>query len=263
MNCEEVSYYLPLYLSGELDARAMAEFEWHLGACPVCAEELRLQQQFDDLLRAAAAEQLPDARALRASVRRQMQIGQGWRRWFWGRPPLWLASLAALCVVTLAAGMIYYVQQVRVPRDLYAAAAKDHLDDVVQRVPKLGWRTSREQAAALGQEQFGDPGLIARLTPSGYQFRRVRMCNLNGNAFAHLIYEKDGGQHVSIFVRRQDLALPGAVVDTVGRYALHAAGTDRFQVVGFRTDSLTVLVVTASPPDENLRLAQETAARLA
>jgi len=262
MNCEEVSYYMPLYLSGELDAKAMAEFEWHLRACPACAEELQLQQQFDVVLRTAAAEHLPDARALRASVRRQMQLPQGWRGWLSGQHHLWLATIAALLVVTLTAGLVYYSKRPIAPRDIYAAAAKDHFDDVVQRVPKLGWRTSPNEAATFAQEQFGDPGLIVRLAPLGYQFVRVRMCNLKGNAFAHLIYE-DGMRQISVFVRRQEVVLPGAPVDTAGRHLLHAAGEDRFQIAGFRANSLTVLVVTDFPPDENLRLAREAAERLA
>lgn len=262
MNCDQVSYYLPLYQSGELDAKGMAEFEWHLGACPACAEELKLQQQFDAILREAAAEQLPDARALRASVRRRMQAPHGWREWLFGQNNLRLAGIAALLVVTLAAGLIYYSTRQSTLRDIYAAAARDHFDDVVRRVPKEGWHELPAEVAALVRKRIGDPALTAELAPATYRLVRVRMCNLNGNAFGHLIYEKDG-QTVSVFVRRSTDELPGAPVETINGHALHAQSTDDFKVAGFQSGDLTVLVVSDLPAEQNLRLARETASRLA
>jgi len=262
MNCTKTKELLPLYLSGELDAKAMAEFELHLGACPACAEELKLQQQFDAILREAADEQLPDARALRASVRRRMQAPHGWREWLSGQHNLRLAGIAALIVVTLAAGLVYYSTRQSTLRDIYAAAAKDHFDDVVRRVPKEGWHELPAEVAALVRERIGDPALTAELAPATYRLVRVRMCNLNGNAFGHLIYEKDG-QTVSVFVRRSIDELPGAPVDTINGHALHAQSTDDFKVAGFQSGDLTVLVVSDLPAEQNLRLARETASRLA
>ena len=51
MNCTEAKYLMPLYLSSELDAKAMAEFELHAQRCAACTREAEQIRLYDGLLR--------------------------------------------------------------------------------------------------------------------------------------------------------------------------------------------------------------------
>ena len=51
MNCNETKFVMPLYLSSELDATRMADFEIHVQQCGACARELEYARHCDELLR--------------------------------------------------------------------------------------------------------------------------------------------------------------------------------------------------------------------
>ena len=53
MNCEVGKTMVTLYCSGELDGRAMAEFEQHVHTCSDCARELEMVTSYDAILKDA------------------------------------------------------------------------------------------------------------------------------------------------------------------------------------------------------------------
>ena len=61
MNCSEIQFLTPLYLSSELEATRLADFELHLRQCGACARELESAGRCDELLRDAFREQTLDA----------------------------------------------------------------------------------------------------------------------------------------------------------------------------------------------------------
>lgn len=260
MNCTNVSEKLPHYLAGECDAATRAAIERHAAACPACAREIATQRRLDDTLRQAFAEQALELRPLRERVRAAIRPPEK-RRWFpgWQQPWQW-ASLAAALVVFGALGAFYLTGQ-RAETRLYQAAIKDHIDDAVTLKAKQGWRADPAEVKAFALEQFGTDEFLAKLAPPDFELRRVRMCNLQGDRFAHFIYSA-GGREVSFFVRKRSDPLRGPVVETVRGLPLFADARDAYQVAGFETARLTVLIVTDLPPAENLRLAREAAGRL-
>jgi anti-sigma factor RsiW len=260
MNCTEADYYLPLYWSGELDARTMADLELHLAACPACEREAESQKTCDQMLRDVFDAQQIDAQALRNNVRRRIRVSRGWRRLLW-QPAFRLAAAAALIVIALGAGLLYVATR-RAPAPLSAAAARDHLDDVVKQVPKSGWLRSPAEGAAFMQEHFDAPRLVHDLAPANYSFARVRMCNLGGEHFAHLVYER-GGHEISYFVRHRGGTLPGVVAETVNDRALHHDRAGGFEITAFQSERLKVLIVGDMPQTEIIYLARDAALRIA
>src|SRR5262245_26755756 len=260
MNCGEIDYYLPLYWSGELEPRAMAELESHLATCPACEREAESQKACDQTLREAFAGQEIEAQALRNKIRRRIRVSRGWRGLLW-RPTFRLVAVAALILVALGAGLLYVTTR-RAPDSLATAAARDHYDDVVKQAPKSGWLRSAAEGAAFMHERFGAPRLIEDLAPANYSFARVRMCNLGGERFAHLVYER-GGHEISYFVRRQCGTLPGVVAETVDGRALHHDRAGGFEIAGFQSEQLKVLIVGDLPQIEIMRMGRDAALRVA
>lgn len=262
MNCTEAKYMMPLYWSNELDAKAMAEFEQHLEDCAACAREAQLQQSFDDVLRNAFAEQQVDEQRLRERIWQQLRSDvQPHRRPLFGWIPMRFTAIAALIFIAIGSGLLYVTTTRRDMPLLYHAAIMDHIDDAVKRVPKVGWREDTADIEALALEQLDAPDLTAKLAPTNYRLARVRMCNLAGNRFAHFIYE-DGGEEISFFVRLKGGALPGTPVVVSGR-VVHADATAGYEVAGFQSEKLTVLIVSKLSHTKTLQLAGEAASRMA
>lgn len=77
MRCEDIGAFLYLYLDGEFDPSARAEFEVHLRACPACSQRLVAEQRFLEQVR-AARRALPAApAALRGRVRAGLADAEG------------------------------------------------------------------------------------------------------------------------------------------------------------------------------------------
>ena len=259
MNCTNVNEKLPHYLAGECDPATRAAIERHAAACPACAREIETQRELDATLRQAFAEQALELRPLRERVRAAIRPPEK-RRWFLGWTPWQWAPLAAALVVLGALGAFYSNGQ-RAETRLYQAAITDHIDDAVTLKVKQGWRADPAEVKAFALEQFGTDEFLAKLAPPDFDLKRVRMCNLQGDRFAHFIYSV-GGREVSIFVRNRSDALGGPVVETVRGLPIFADARDAYQVAGFETARLTVLIVTDLARAENLRLAREAAGRL-
>lgn len=260
MNCSELHRELPIYLSGEMMSEARAAADDHLRTCDACAGIVAAERQLDELVRGAFPHENSDLelQRLRERVRQEMRsTTEAVPRFSWS-PQRWAA--AAALIVFCGLGAFFVVHRDAETR-LYQAALKDHFDDAVTKVTKQGWRTTPVEIKTFALEHFGTDAFLPRLAPAGFELKRVRMCNLKGNRFAHFIYETDG-REVSFFVQNRDGELRGARVEGDNGQRVFAHGADHYEVAGFQSARLTVLIVTPFSRAENVRLASEAAARL-
>lgn len=265
---------MPLYLSGELDAKAMSDFELHLEQCVVCRRELKQQRTYDDLLRDVIVGESLDVRELRAAVLNRITT-PGRAGLFFGRLA-YLRAIAAVVLVAFVMAIVYLALRPKHVATLYADAVDDHYEEVVQRAPLPGWRETRADINTLGQKQLGESEIFNKLGPTGYQLVRARVCELGGELYVHAEYKNEKGE-ISIFLKRRgadlprgtsDLPgltkdLPGLANEVVKGCPIHVASTRGFQIAGFQSEQFTVLIVSNLSWVENVRLARESAARLA
>lgn len=260
MNCNEAKFAMPLYLSSELDAKAMSDFELHLDQCVVCQGEIEQQRAYDNLLRACFVSQSLDVRNLRArALNRITVLG---RRTLFFQEPAYLLAIAAILLLAFGTTMVYLAMRSKSIATVYADAVDDHYEEVVQRVPLSGWRKAPADIDMLGQRQLGESEIINRLGPTGYHLVRARVCELGGELYVHAEYQNERGE-ISIFLKRRGGDLPGATKEVVNGCPIHVESTRGFQVAGFQSEQYTVLIVSNLPWAENFRLARESATRIA
>jgi anti-sigma factor RsiW len=260
MNCSEANYVIPLYLSSELDTKVMAEFELHLQRCAMCAREVEQLRLNDDLLRNVFARRPLDIRDLRARFWSQISISENKRLRF--RRPVYMLPIAALLLLTIGAGIIYFTLPYTSSQTVYASAVDDHTEEVVQRAPINGWRETPEEIEKLLRKELGDSDVMRKLAPADYKLARARLCDLGSEQYVHLVY-KNEQREISIYIRPKGSQLPGAVVDTVNGCTLHAESAGRLEVAGYQSEKFTVLIVSDLPRRESLRLAHEAAEQIA
>ena len=258
MNCNEVKYVMPLYLSRELDAKAMSDFELHSDQCVVCHREIEQQRAYDNLLRDVVVSQSLDVRNLRARVMNRITTLS--RRPLFLQRPGYLLAIAAILLLTFGSAIVYLAMRSKYVAPVYADAVDDHYEEVVQRVPLSGWRETVADINMLGQSQLGQSEIINRLGPAGYQLIRARVCELAGELYVHAEYKNERGE-ISIFLKRRG-DLPGITKGVVKGCPLHVESTRGFQVAGFQSQQFTVLIVSNLPWAENFRLALESANRV-
>jgi anti-sigma factor RsiW len=257
MNCEAGKTMVTLYCSGELDGRAMAEFEQHVQKCSDCARELELVKSYDAILKDAfLAEQL-ETDELRKSVIEKLRIPNpdAFRR---RAIPAW-AKLAAATVLLLVAvfGVYLKLHRSSLPTT-YTAALEDHLDEIVLGQPRKSWRVTPEEIDALLKAKLQDTALVMKLCPPDYRLMRVKVCALAGEPYVHLVYS-NGDHSVSFFAKAVDTGERQSSLNP--RIEEHSTG--ELRVDGFQTSRLKLLVVSDLPREENFRLARETALRIA
>ena len=251
---------MPLYLSGELDAKAMSDFELHLDQCVVCHREIEQQRAYDSLLRDVIVSQPLDVRNLRARVlNRITPLG---RRTLFFQRPAYLLAIAAILLLAFGTAIIYLAMRSESVATVYADAVDDHYEEVVQRVPLSGWRETLDDINLLGQRQLGESEIINKLGPASYQAVRARVCDLAGEAYVHVEYRNEKDE-ISIFIKRRAGDLPGAAKEVVNGCPIHVESSRGFQVAGFQSEQFTVLIVSNLPRVENFRLAHELASHLA
>lgn len=251
---------MPLYLTGELDAKAMSDFELHLDQCVVCHREIEQQRAYDSLLRDVIVSQPLDVRNLRARVlNRITPLG---RRTLFFQRPVYLLTIAAILVLAFGTAFVYLAMRSKPVATVYADAVDDHYEEVVQRVPLSGWRETLADIDTLGQRQLGESEIINKLGPGGYQLVRARVCELGGELYVHADYKNERGE-ISIFLKRRGGDLPGTAKEVVNGCPIHVESTRGFQVAGFQSEQFTVLIVSNLPGAENFRLARELATRVA
>ncbi|PYS60243.1 MAG: hypothetical protein DMF74_19155 [Acidobacteria bacterium] len=260
MNCNETKFVMPLYLSSELDATRMADFEIHVQQCGPCARELEYAGHCDELLHDACLEQSVDALGLRERVLNEISKSRPRRRFLFRRP-VYTLPIAAALLLAIGAGIIYFTLYGSSSQTVYAAALDDHYSEVVQHPTIPGWRKTPEEISAFVREQLGDAEFLDKLAPAGYHLTRARVCDLPDKAYVHLVYKNDA-REISIYVRRKDAELPGATVETVNGCALHVTAINKFEIAGFQSQKYTVLVVSDLPRTESLLIARNAALSL-
>src|SRR5437588_10246042 len=261
MNCNETKFMMSLYLSNELEATRMADFEIHVQQCGPCARELEYARHCDELLRDACLEEPVDAMGLRERVLSEISKSRPRRRFLFRRR-VYTLPIAAVLLLAIGVGIIYFSLYSSSSQTVYAAALDDHYEAVVKHPTIPGWRETPVQIRAFVREQLGDADFLDKLAPAGYHLTRARLCDLPDKAYVHLVYKNDV-REISIYLRRKDVALPGATVETVNGCALHATAINKFEIAGFQSQRFTVLVVSDLPRAESLRIARNAALNLA
>jgi hypothetical protein len=259
MNCSETKFVMPLYLSSELDAMPMADFELHLQGCGPCARELEYARHCDQLLRDAFREQAVNTLGLRQRVLSEISKSRPRRRFLFRRP-IYSLPIAAALLLVIGIGITHFILRGSLSSTVYAAARDDHYIEVVQHEPRP-WHETPDDIKEFVREELGDADFLDRFAPAGYQLKRALHCYLLRQAYVHIVYQRDA-REISIYVRRKDAELPGAAVEVANGCALHAASVDQFEIAGFRSQIYTVLVVSDLSRAESLRVARNAALSL-
>ena len=255
MNCIDIAELAPLYSTHELDVARMAAFRAHLADCAGCARLVQEQETLDSQLREAVMAEPVNAQPIEARVMRAIAEQPAPAR---PRVSLWrVASFAAAAAVLVAAFFIYRaIPNGPLPR-VYADAAEDHRDEVIQRQPRR-WLTDQERISELAARRGVSSTLLTSLAPAGYHLDRARVCSLNGRSYLHVVYSAaDGAQEYSAFLRKRDGEnLPGRVRTTVSGKQIHVANEGKDHVAAVQSSQFTAFIVTDLPGDAALHEAE-------
>jgi len=260
MKCNDLQNLMPLFISGELDGQNSADFERHIETCAACQTEMNLQKNYDNLLRQAFAEEALETAALRERVRQQIRAAEKPRASWWKIPQMRFGFAAAALLIVLCAAIFYFVAKQNQPT-IYAGVARDHTEDVIEQMPKNGWRDGELPASIYAREQLGD-AVVSTIAPEGFRLVRTRLCNPAGEPFVHLIFD-NGAKQISFYVRKNGNTLPGNPVEVFNNRAFYAERFDNLEVAGFQSAQYTVLVVAPLTRAETLSFAQNAAERIA
>jgi hypothetical protein len=193
MNCSETRFVMALYLSSELDAKGMADFEFHVQRCVACARELETARHCDELLRDACLEEPVETRGLRERVLSEISKSRR-RRGFLFRRPVYSLSIAAVLLLAIGIGITYFtLLRGSSSQTVYAVALDDHYQEVVQHPPIPGWLETPEAIKAFARQELGDAGLLDKLTPADYHLARAcAICQTNHTSiwFTRMTCEK-------------------------------------------------------------------------
>jgi anti-sigma factor RsiW len=247
MNCVEALHLEPLYVSGDLDPKTMAEIDLHLGVCANCALHWKERDRLDELVREAVNGKEVDAAAVIERARRQMRLSpQKAMAWKY-------AAAAASLVFALAATIILLRPSPREPA-LYSLAAEDHRVEVIDHAPRE-WIRGAGRIEQVLQQKVAVAGLVQTLEPDGYHIERAMVCPLANRQYVHLIYS-NGAREVSFFIRQKEgEQLAGEVVDHVNGIPVHTSRAKGLEIAGFQSAQLTILVVGSLPRDETVHFA--------
>jgi len=239
MNCSDISKFAPLYLAGELEAARAERFSAHLRNCPACKRELGQQTAYDELLRTSVLAEHIDSSGVDQRVRAGISAG--------GRTTShrWMFTAAAVAAALLLAIVGFRVTVSSRTKPLYAAAARDHRMEIVDRQPRK-WLTDYASIGRLAGREGLSGSVAVDFAPAGYHLAQGKLCLLDGRVFLHLVYMNETGDF-SLFLRRSDdAAIAGIQAETFS--AEHVAG--------FQHGQLKALIVTEQAGDSVLRLAQ-------
>jgi anti-sigma factor RsiW len=241
MNCSDISKLAPLYLAGELEPARAETFSAHIRSCPACKREVGQQTAFDELLRTSVLAEHIDTWSIDQRVR--AGIGAGQRN---SRRRMFATAGLAAALLLVVIGYITMVSSRTKP--IYAAAARDHRMEIVDRQPRK-WFTDHASIERLAGHEGLSSSVAADFAPAGYHLAQGKLCRLDGRVFLHLVYAEDSNDagNFSLFLRRADDA---SVRD------IHANTFAAEHVAGFQRGPLQALIVTEQPGDSVLRLAK-------
>lgn len=255
MNCNEIAELAALYSTNELDAPRMAAFRAHLKDCTDCSRAMEEQEALFAQLREAVLAEPANTQPLEARVMRAIaEDRKSARAWV----SLWrVASFAAAAAILLGAIFMYRAISNRPIERVYADAAEDHRDEVIQQQPRK-WLTDQERIAELAERRNVSATLLSSLAPVGYHLSQARVCRLNGRSYLHLVYSAgEGVEEYSLFLRKRDgETLPGRARAKVNGKDVYTATDGKDHVAGVQSSQLTAFVVTDLPGDAALHEAQ-------
>ena len=245
MECREFEALEPAYLnleaSSELADDEKRRLEAHLLECSACSRAYQMRVALDDILRDAVVHREINEDRVISEVRNRIASERPAKRRPW--MPAW-APASAMAVLLLLAGA-YFLER-PAPADLFTDAVADHYQEVTQHSP-VEWTQDPIVMRKLLQDWVGDPAIAESLTPAGFHLSRIRICELMNRNYLHLVYA-DGGQELSVFLRRRDgESLSGqgmqALHDNAGASVVYMARQGQIEVAGFQTPVVTVLFV--------------------
>jgi anti-sigma factor RsiW len=262
LNCRDVIWLAPLYVSGELEGARAAECDRHLRTCPSCIEQVERQARLDARLREVLLTQETDVAEVDRRVRdlvaaaakghKLPPLEPRWRRW------ATLAMGFAAALVLSAAG--YESLGTRVPR-IYAEAATDHRLEVSQLQPRP-WFTEPGQIVDLAARQGVAPAAVKAITSRGYRLVRAKLCYLDHRIFLHLVLS-DGASEFSLYLRQRDAEpLSGPVREIANGKPLCTSEIDNYHLASLETPALLAVLVTDHSSEAALNLARFAAAVL-
>ncbi len=197
MNCDQIHEITPLYLTGELQGEQLSEFHAHVAGCTACAHNVDSDGELDDALRSALGEEMPDASAVVARVRKQIDRDAPWRR---APHPGWMKTgLAVAAALMLAIAAFGWLSAYRQEKAVAVAAADDHFNDLVL-LRHSDWLVRPADVDAFIAQRFPQrSGLLGLITPASASLEKVRICRLRGASYAHIVF-KTGAVETSVFV---------------------------------------------------------------
>ena len=250
MNCTDIAALLPLYFSGSLDLERAAQFAAHLRSCPDCQREIDQQSHWDKLLRDSVLEESAHTGALEQRVRQRMAADRDSKR-----PLRWALTAAAIAILAVLAGIGVRLLLAPRPPALYADAARDHRDEVLQRQSRH-WVSTTADVQALLVRQGIDGLQVGALAPERYRLDRAKLCRLDGRVFLHLVFA-DGRREFSVFLRKRDPeALPGTPTGMAAGLPLYSASLQRQTIAALQTSAVTALFAAGPEAESASNLAR-------
>ena len=257
MNCNQIHEIMPLYLAGELQGESLREFHEHTAQCRACAGNVDSNRELDDALRSALGDEMPNASAVVARVRKQIDGDARLRRLPWRVPHLaWAkAGFAFAAALVLAIATLGWLSGYWHQKGMALAAADDHFSDLVLN-RHSDWLVKRADITAFIEQEFPQhAGLLPRITPEGASLEKVRLCRLKQATYAHLVF-KTGDVETSVFLIDNPRRSPDY-------QAAHLRNVEHdLEVSGFSASDLSGIVVGRRGAVPTTQIARQLAERL-
>jgi anti-sigma factor RsiW len=232
MNCSEAREIIQLYIDSELDCRDTLEVQRHIESCASCASLLDSFIKQDQSLKQAARAEEMDCAEFRAQVladiRRRCSESSGRRV----SAPMWRRAAAVAAVVFIASLLLLWGWPGSVVNDkVYASAIKDHAHHCsLDRLMKAASDPAEIDKLVSQYSPLKKP---PDLSAFGLSDVRAKVCMLNEVKSLHIVYQREGGQPLSIFLRphADDLANSRLIADARDGFTVASATDSGFDVV--------------------------------
>lgn len=196
MRCQEARRLISPYLDSELLGQEAFAVSRHLEQCPECARRFAAEERLERAIVAAVAPRAASAATEPPEHLRRLLTSRRRRR------TLVLVPLAAVLLV--AAGLSFWFRGAPVADERLGAALLRMHQDVLSGV-------EQPHAAATDRDAvrrfFSGKLDVAVPCPAWLDVRGVRLCALEGEPLA-LVFARDGGREVSVFVASPRLLEP-------------------------------------------------------
>ncbi len=190
MTCREFEGAVHPYLDGELPVEAMAATDAHVAECRACADLVRHERQFRELLRRQPREAVPaEFRAKITALVRRQQRQIAWRPWL-------IAPVAAAVAALIVA---FLVPAGRPSASLLAELVDKHIAYAqIDRPVELA-SGDRSEIEHWFQQRAGLRVAVPDYSPAGIQLIGARLAETHERKAAYLFYEK-GRTLLSVFI---------------------------------------------------------------